>query len=383
MLVGASFRVRGEFGGDTLAEQVEFPDEFAERLLSIFSDDIDAELSVKLKLKPEPTPVNHLDPVHLSIWLDKQLILEINTEEQYGTYVALNADYFGQVLKDVIARYGFDPEKSDFYEVECLFEWSPVKLRAASLEDNNRRGLNSAILAIANYVVAALGFWYRMPCLVAADRGLIDDSDLTFLASASAHVSWLEQAEPSIRASIDGASMQQTLPAFSRLRHLVHQGLIQKPCNPMAPIGGSRLAVHTQDKVKELEVYGLCLGEDMSAQAMHKFAGVPEAVPHEHLHNYVNRCLSDHLFLDQGYQLDFDICEVIRPDNIGPPAGFPYITKTIFGGYSLHTFALVVCFLRDRSEQLITFADVGTGLSCVLRVCAHHHRQQADDRLTS
>ena len=38
MLVGASFRVRGEFGGDTLAEQVEFPDEFpdefAERFLN-------------------------------------------------------------------------------------------------------------------------------------------------------------------------------------------------------------------------------------------------------------------------------------------------------------------------------------------------------------
>jgi hypothetical protein len=35
----------------------------------------------------------------------------------------------------------------------------------------------------------------------------------------------------------------------------------------------------------------------------------------ESLHNFVNRSLSQHLFLDQGYQISFDICEIRQPEN--------------------------------------------------------------------
>ena len=355
MLVGASFRVRGEFGGDTLADQVEFPDEFNESLLSIFSADIDAELSVRLKLKPELAS----DPGHLFIWLDKQLILEVHTDEQYGdTYVALNADYFGQALKNVITRYGFDSQTPESYEVQCLFEWAPVKLRAGSFEDNNRRGLNSAILAIANYVLAALAFWYRMPLLVGADRGTIADSQLTLLSQTKVDVEWLEHAEPSIVASIDETSMQ---PAISRLGRLVDALLTPDHGNPMKSLAGSRLNAYAQNKASGFGEYGLTAKTETATQP-------------EPLHDYVNRCLSDHLFLDRGYQLDFDICEIIRPDDFGPANGFPYVLKTSpLGGYSLHVFALVVCFLHDRSGHPTTFADVGTGLSCVLPVLTALH----------
>lgn len=370
MIVGATFRVRGEFGAHALIDQVEFPDEFDESPLSIFSVDIDAELSIRQELDPD-----HMDPGRLSVRLDRRMVLEVWSDRvSEETVVALNADYFGQSLKDVIARYGFDPDSPESYEVVCYFDRAPIRLRAISREDNDRRGLSNAILAISNYVLTAVVSWYRMPSLVAADRGLVDDSYLTFLAHATAHVGWLEHADPLIRAGIDGEPAQPAIPDFSRLKHLVHLGLMQKPSNPMVPIGESRLTAYVQEGVKELETYGLCLGEDLYAQAMQKL-GRHVNSPSEPLHNYVNRCLSDHLFLDQGYQIEFDICEVIRPDGIGPPAGFPYITKTslTWGGYSLHVFALIACFLRDRSGQLITFSDVGTGLSCVLRVLTALH----------
>lgn len=369
MVVGASFRIRGEFGGSALIEQVEFPDEFEENLLSIFSVDMDAELDVRLELDQD-----HFEPGRLSVRLDKQLILEVWTDRRdEETYVKLGVDYFGQALKNVVARYGFEPGIPEPYKVQCYFERAPVRLRAISREDNNSRGLSAAILAISNYILTATVSWYRMPALVAADRGVVDDSHLTFLASASANVGWLEHADPSIRAGIDGGSFQPGMPDFSRLKHLVHLGLIQKLGNAIEPIGGSRLVAYVQDRVKNLEASGLCLGEDMQAKAMQEM-GVFVNPKSELLHHYVNRCLSDHLFLDQGYQIDFDICEVIRPDGVGPPTGFPYVTKgSIWGGYLLHVVALVVCFLRDRSGQLITFADVGTGLSCVLRVLTALH----------
>lgn len=373
MVVGATFRVRGQFGGAALIDQVEFPDEFDESPLSIFSDDINAELRIRQELDPD-----HMDPGRLSIWLDKRMVLEVWTDKHASeeTVVALNADYFGQSLKDVIARFGFDPDKPESYEVACYFERAPARLRAISREENDRRGLSNAILAISNYVLTSVVSWYRMPSLVAADRGLVDDSYLTFLAHAAAHVGWMEHADPLIRTGIDGDSTLRSaipdLPAFSRLKRLVHLGLMQKPFNPMMLIGESRLTTHVQESVKKLETYGLCLGEDMYAQAMQKQG--PMNSPGEPLHIYVNRCLSDHLFLDQGYQIDFDICEVIRPDGIGPPTGFPYVTKgSPWGGYFLHVFALIACFLRDRSGQLITFSDVGTGLSCVLRVLTALH----------
>lgn len=372
MIVGTTFKVRGEFGGAALIDQVEFPDEFADHPLSIFEGNIDAELRIRQELDPD-----HMEPGRLSIWLDKQMVLEVWTDRPTEeTVVALNADYFGQSLKDVIARYGLDPNKPESYEVACYFQRAPVRLRAISQEDNEGRGRSNAILAIANYVLTAAVSWYRMPTLVAADRGVVDDSYLTFLAHAAAHVDWLEHADPLVREGIDGDSTLRSaipdLPAFSRLKRLVHLGLMQKPFNPMMPIGESRLTAHVQESVEKLETYGLCLGEDMYAQAMQK-QGLMTS-PGEPLHNYVNRCLSDHLFLDQGYQIDFDICEVIRPDGIGPPTGFPYVTKgSPWGGHFLHVFALIACFLRDRSGQLVPFSDVGTGLSCVLRVLTALH----------
>lgn len=374
MVVGASFRIRGDFGGDTLSDQVEIPDEFGERLLSIFSVNIDAELRVRLELKPDPTSVTQLnpDPSRLSIWLNKQLILEVHTDRkqyEYGTFVALNADYFGQALKEVIARYGFDPEAPECYEVECLFEWAPIRLRAISLDDNNRRGFNGAIFAIANYVLAALAFWYRAPSLVAADRGTIADSQLAFLAKTSVDVEWLEQADPSIRALID-KSLQQ--PTFSRLGQRVDALLLPDQANPLKSLAESRLYAHAQSKASRLSEYGLSPGANKFAAA--RWIDVISATdgPPESLHVYVNRCLSDHLFLDQGYQLDFDICEVTRPNDVGPPPGFPYVTAVVTG-FSLHVLALVVCLLRDRTGKVDTFSDVGTGLSCVLRVLTALH----------
>jgi hypothetical protein len=373
MVVGATFRVRGEFGGQALIDRVEFPDEFGEfdveeSSLSIFSGDIDAELTIKQELGAD-----HMEPGRLSIWLDKMLVLEVWTDKVSDeTTVTLNTNYFGKSLKDVIARYGFDPERPESYEVECYFERAPVRLRAISRENNDRRGLSNAILAISNYVLTAVVSWYRMPSLVAADRGLVDDSYLTFLAHAAANVDWLEHADPLIRADIDANSVAADMPAFSRLKRLVHERLIQKPDNPMRPIGKSRLTAHVQKDVRKLEAYGLRVEESMITIARKKL-GLLDS-PTEPLHDYVNRCLSDHLFLDQGYQIDFDICEVIRPDGVGPIAGFPYVTQaTVLGGYSLHVFALISCFLRDRSGKLITFSDVGTGLSCVLRVLRALH----------
>jgi len=370
MVIGVSLRVRGEFGESALIERVEFPDEFDEEPLSIFAIDIDAELSIKLRFGSD-----YQEADGFSVWLNKQLVFEISSQhEDHGTYVTLAAEYFGASLKNVISRYGFDPEAIESYRVECYFDRKPLRLRAILREDSQRRRLNSAILAIANYALTSVISWYLMPVLVAADRGALDDSHLTFFARAYANVRWLDQADSSLFEGGVGDSTQQSFPSFSRLRHLVHVDLIHKTSNPIRPIGESRLGTYIQNKVKEQEGIGLRSGGDMTPRLLQELAEAPNSRPPEFLYDYVNRCLSDHLFLDRGYQVDFDICEVLRPDSVGPPAGLPYITKaSVFGGFSLHVLALVVCFLRERSGQLVTFADVGTGLSCVLPVLTALH----------
>jgi predicted ATPase len=65
-----------------------------------------------------------------------------------------------------------------------------------------------------------------------------------------------------------------------------------------------------------------------------------------------------------GYQLCFDVCEVI------PAAGSNAAALT---PDKRETGAVVLCSLTDRDGRRLTFQDVGTGISCVLPVLGALH----------
>ena len=78
----------------------------------------------------------------------------------------------------------------------------------------------------------------------------------------------------------------------------------------------------------------------------------------EPLHLFVNRCLREHLFLDQGYQIVFE------PLEIKPSAGIELPSLSA---------AVMVGSLFDKTGRQMTFEDVGTGISCVVPVLVAVH----------
>jgi hypothetical protein len=78
----------------------------------------------------------------------------------------------------------------------------------------------------------------------------------------------------------------------------------------------------------------------------------------EPLHTFVNRCLREHLFLDQGYQITFDILEIQPAESVGNPP---------------LSAALMIGSLLDATGRRMTFEDVGTGISCVIPVLVSVH----------
>lgn len=95
-----------------------------------------------------------------------------------------------------------------------------------------------------------------------------------------------------------------------------------------------------------------------------------EFVFKELLHSFVNRCLSDHLFIDQGYQISYEIREILPSQIDILTDQLPQVYDKKNGEKRFLFSFLIICSLRDKSGRSVTFEDVGTGISCVLPVVA-------------
>ena len=110
-----------------------------------------------------------------------------------------------------------------------------------------------------------------------------------------------------------------------------------------------------------------------------RYIGLAESLTHEFIHeiktshnNYgskVNRMLSDYLFLERGYQIDFDMRAVISKD----------VFQAARRGRKLNSNDcgfLVELFLRDGQGRKHSFDDVGSGIGYVLPVLCSVFRGQ-------
>lgn len=93
-------------------------------------------------------------------------------------------------------------------------------------------------------------------------------------------------------------------------------------------------------------------------------------VANEKRHAYaaaVNRALTDHLFLEQGYRLDFDFRVLLSKANSRAAVSDKKLDPTEFG-------YLVEVFLRDGMGRKHAFEDVGSGIGYILPVlCTVFH----------
>jgi predicted ATPase len=108
--------------------------------------------------------------------------------------------------------------------------------------------------------------------------------------------------------------------------------------------------------------------EIIFSEALQKSHGFPEPAKKRKFADAVNRALTDHLFIEHGYRLDYDFRLLMSKAN----------SQAAIDGYELDTSEfgfLVELFLRDSKGRKHLFEDVGSGIGYLLPVlCAVFER---------
>lgn len=248
---------------------------------------------------------------------------------------------FGETYKRLADKHRIQTKKRQKYHgFECELNLnSPLTLSAHRDED-----FATTITSIVNAMLADIRHLKLSPVNLGADRATIRNSSLNFICGDRHR----EECQPNSGASLPpdfhnspvfdmGIRNSEESGFLFRLADSAYRHAYCKR-NPSSPKQNASLADHIEGL--------LSWHEDTSTNH------------NELLHEFVNRCLRDHLFLDQGYQLVFDALEILPGTDIG---------------FKPLSAALMVGYLVDNTHRKMTFEDVGTGLSCVIPVLVALH----------
>ncbi len=272
---------------------------------------------------------------------------------------------FGMGLRALADLYDTDPDHEEAFRVhDCLLYGTGTRrLELLPLFRDEKWGdYENILLGICNWFLLRAREIFNAPPLVDAGRGVISDRELVRLAARSAQ-------DPS-------AKVLSALPAgFASIEK---QPVLTPEDNRdlISALGCSYLDQYSVQKN---------LGDLSRNDFASKIAAAFEESwrlhanyhsSEESLIQFVNRCLQDHLFIDQGYTVHFDVCEIL-PDRNSPAANTTWSDRSLNGMETprapVGVAALLLCSLRDKAMRSVTFEDVGTGISCVLPVIAALH----------
>lgn len=298
----------------------------------------------------------------------------------------LNPSHFGDALLNLAIRHGF--ENPDLYNFECFcsIENNPFTIVGLnSTEQEARRySLNRDIVSIANYFLSRICHETFSPKVIAADRPLIEKSAHSVFCT---HESNFGQGFLGFKnhSSIWGLSNKNFIDAPGSLLEKfsdAHQ-------SALAEISASFLHEVALKRINELakdkpDVYGdprqaseIQRLQTLREEIINSFAsssGLETCMSENSktqrlpIHEFINHCLCDHLFLEQGYKISFEFCEILASEKKWLEGHPPQIYKSESGELNYRLSALVVCTLIDNFSRRFTFQDVGSGLSCILPV---------------
>jgi hypothetical protein len=255
------------------------------------------------------------------------LVLECTDQDQCDFELRIEPTVFGTKLWDLATSRGFAVGTHRIFSTPVELQHGPMRLEVRNPGAEEDEQFLQTLVALANWLLTRTSEILIPPYVVQADRGVIADADLVVFARRL------------------GGGRGAGLPA--KFTSLPERDLLSK-----AVIGGSNAPIIEQLVLERLG------SQDQSWPLP---LGTP-AVESQDI--FVNRCLADHLFLDAGYQVHFDVCQVLpAPGSIA--AAMP--------AYQAGEGAVVLCSLTDRNERRLTFQDVGTGISCVLPVLGGLH----------
>jgi predicted ATPase len=221
-----------------------------------------------------------------------------------GREIEFSSEIFAKAFTEMAARHNFESPKNSLCKVKCY----AYNLENGLRIDNyfHSESYDRDLISIANHIIQCFVKSNFLPQAVSSDRSTIKNTELSELfISNGEFISAPIQLKESVNTH--------------------HSDSIQK-------ISESKFKEFLSIKESNNDEYNLI----------------------DSLHYFVNQSLSHHLFLDQGYQIAFDIYEL-------NPINETNKDKNAYG-------ALLITYLTDNSGRRMTFEDVGTGMSCVLPV---------------
>jgi hypothetical protein len=301
------------------------------------SDSVTSELHGEAYIEwcIECSPDQYWTPVRrLSIDINGHPTLTLECTDPDPCYFELHIEptAFGTKLRSLASSRGYPDTPPGTFSTPVALQHGPMRLEARNpsaeeVEQFEDEQLLQTLITLANWLLTRTSEILIPPNVVPADRGVIADADLVVFARRLS------------------GSRGAGLPA--KFTSLPERDLLSK-----AVIGGSNAQIIEQLVLERL---------GSKDQSWPSPPGTPAA---ESQDIFVNRCLADHLFLDAGYQVHFDVCQVLpAPGSMG--SAMP-VHEAGIG-------AVVLCSLTDRNERRLTFQDVGTGISCVLPVLGGLH----------
>ncbi|MEO6294179.1 MAG: DUF3696 domain-containing protein [Burkholderiaceae bacterium] len=310
-IVTNSFGFTNDRGADHL------PDPFDLFLWNLRADRAEREPHSHLSFKIEITALSN--GCHLiNLFIDDKCVLRCSANQMdlYQVKCEICTEFFSGALERVAQENGLDPDDSSSYSFTCKFPTNDLhfELTSRSELDESFLGWEKELLQplnytnflchLANYYIGQFAALRFAPPLVDSDRGTILNDSMIWTDSAI-------------------ESRLNTHPTIAMLAKSYVASLKPTP--------------HHDSLMNS------------------------ETLPAEGLHKWVNRCLSDHLFLDQAYEITYAVYGLT-------PLPLPLTPEK--GQVVNH---LVECSLIDKVIRTTSFEDVGTGVSCLIPVLASLH----------
>jgi hypothetical protein len=261
---------------------------------------------------------------------------------------------FDSMLTMLAARYELvlNEDQHD-YEISCerssdRLEFRNVRKYEKSNEEEKIDSLDREILNFINVFFNDLSQLKILPLRVNPDRDIIKGNQLNYICSATNEKYFLSQNlkipgsftnAPSIEFNSTDAAIRIQTDPFESLAQSAFRKTYKAKDIDRSPDFQKKLAIFS-------EIATRILGEDLRDSRQ-------KTTESESLIDFVNRCLLDHLFIDQGYQIIFDALE------IRPAAGIEMWPMSA---------ALMAGFLTDKGGRKLMLQDVGSGISYVVPV---------------
>ncbi len=305
--------------------------------------------------------------IGLSIELDGKVALRLEWAEDRTSHLAtISPEPFGQVLFALAGAYNVDHEHAKAFVCETFLHLGPFSLSRGVALDPHWVDYENSLLRIASFLIDRTAELLPSPYEVEADRGIIDDDALTVTGCSSDIDNGLGHARLGLPDEFTRAPHSTPVTTYD------DAGLIGQLALGWLSAEARRV-VGKRPWPADLEIQHTDVNLK-SVREMARLTAIVEgnraAVGGRYLHDYLNDCLARHLFLDRGYVLRFDLCE-IRPAPNSPAA------RTVWSdhwaedksvGGDLRLAGIVNIWLADGQGRALRFRDVGSGLSCVLPV---------------